>query len=321
MLVEGKCIFCGKESDRVDWEENGFTGKRCDCGLLYVSPRPGMKEILSWYNSDEANTGARPRIRSEIWGRLNALHRLKILTRYKHLGNLLEIGPGSGYFLDESRRPGFNPFGIELNLRQSTFIKEKLRIPVEATPFRDSSFNGIFFDVICHFDVISHFFDPISEFKQFHDRLKKDGVLFFETGNGGDLSKKWLKFIGRLQYPHHLFLFSSRNVEQLCQDTGFKIIRVYRYSILFHLVAMKCFKYFKNIFLKKTGKMKVKKTTRGFRGEVKNDSMWKIFLLRIAIRGNLLIRYKIGKWLPKIGPQTVIYVAKKGSTIDVEQNN
>jgi hypothetical protein len=56
MLVEGKCIFCGKESDRVDWEENGFTGKRCDCGLLYVSPRPGMKEILSWYNSDEANT-------------------------------------------------------------------------------------------------------------------------------------------------------------------------------------------------------------------------------------------------------------------------
>ena len=79
------------------------------------------------------------------------------------------------------------PFAVEINLRQAEFIREKLGISVETNPFDESSFRGILFDVICHFDVISHFYDPISEFRQFNRRLKEDGILFFETGNGGDL--------------------------------------------------------------------------------------------------------------------------------------
>ena len=71
-LRETDCIFCRKESQRVDWEENGFTGRRCECGLLYISPRPEWSEILEGYKSKEADSRAHFRIGSEILGRLNA---------------------------------------------------------------------------------------------------------------------------------------------------------------------------------------------------------------------------------------------------------
>lgn len=184
-----RCIFCGKGTEKIAWIEKGFVGKHCDCGLLYISPRPELEEILNLYNSYEADVSAKSRIKAELMGRFNGRHRLELIKEYLPQGSLLEIGSGGGYFLDESRLAGFEPFGIELNLHQAKFIKEQLKIPVETNPFSESSFPGIYFDIICHFDVISHFYDPISEFKKFNKRLRDRGILFFETGNGGPLEE------------------------------------------------------------------------------------------------------------------------------------
>ena len=310
------CIFCGKGTQKIAWIENGFVGKHCDCGLLYISPRPELEEILNLYNSYEADVSAKSRIKAEFIGRLNARHRLKLIKKYLNQGSLLEIGSGGGYFLDESRCVGFEPFGVELNFRQAKFIKEELGIPVESDPFSESSFAGIYFDIICHFDVISHFYDPISEFKKFNKRLRDRGILFFETGNGGDLSRRWLKFIGRLQYPQHLFFFSKKNIEQLCNRTGFEIIKIHQYSICLQLLMIKLFqllsKNMKRLTIKESGKI----GTENLQEIPQKYSWWKTLSLKTALWMPFFIRYKIGKILPKIGPQTTIYIAKKVSTND-----
>jgi SAM-dependent methyltransferase len=310
------CIFCGKESKRIEWVENGFTGKRCDCGLLYVSPRPDLSDILNLYVSDEAIVSLKPSYNAEFASRLTSRHRLKLLRQFISQGSLVEIGCADGYFLDESRRAGFEPYGIELNLRQAKFMKEELEIPVETNPFTESSFGGIYFDVICHFDVISHFYDPLSEFKKFNKSLKNSGILLFETGNGGDLSKWWLNFIGHLQYPQHLFLFSKKNIEQLCRQTGFEIIRTYRYSIFFQIGAIKLIQWLrkklKEIFLKK------EKITalQGMPEVSRTYPWWRGLFFKGLILMSFFVRYKIGRIILKIGPQTIIYIAKKASTID-----
>ena len=309
------CIFCGKGAKKIAWIENGFVGKHCDCGLLYISPRPELGEILNSYNSDEANVSAKLRIKSEFIGRLNGRHRLKLIKEYLTQGSLLEIGSGGGYFLDESRRAGFEPFGVELNLRQAKFINEELGIPVESDPFSESSFVGIDFDIICHFDVISHFYDPMAEFRKFNKRLRGKGILFFETGNGGDLSRRWLNFIGRLQYPQHLFFFSKRNIEQLCNQTGFEIIKTHQYSIGLQLFMIKLFQL---LSAKKSPTVKggAKIGTESLQEIPPKHSCWRTLFLKPALWMAFFIRYKIGKILPKIGPQTIIYIAKKVSTND-----
>ncbi len=314
--VENHCIFCGKGTEKIAWIENGFVGKHCDCGLLYISPRPVLEEILNSYNSFEANLRAKSRIKKEFIGRLNGRHRLKLIREYLTQGTLLEIGSGGGYFLDESRHAGFESFGIELNFRQAKFIKDELGIPVESDPFSDSSFDGIDFDMICHFDVISHFYDPMSEFKRFNKRLKDKGILFFETGNGGDLSSQWLRFIGRLQYPQHLFLFSKENIEQLCHQTGFEIIKTYQYSIGLQLFIIKLFQWFREDMKRFIFKKGIKIGTGNLQEIPQQHSWWKTLSLKTALWMIFFIRYKIGKILPKIGPQTIIYIAKKASTND-----
>jgi 2-polyprenyl-3-methyl-5-hydroxy-6-metoxy-1,4-benzoquinol methylase len=314
--AETYCIFCGKESEEIVWIENGFVGKRCDCGLLYISPRPEPEKILNLYNSFESDVSAESRIRAEFAGRLNGRHRLKLIKNHLFEGSLLEIGSGAGYFLDESRRAGFEPFGVELNLRQAKFIKEELRIPVETNPFTESSFVGIDFDIICHFDVISHFYNPISEFKTFNKRLKDNGILFFETGNGGDLSQRWLRFIGRLQYPQHLFLFSKRNVEQLCAQTGFEIIRMHQYSVYFQLLIVKGFQLMKAGMRRFTSGKNPKVLSKDLNEISKRRSWWKVLPLKAVIYLSFLVRYKIGRFLPRFGPQTIIYVAKKIAAVN-----
>lgn len=316
--IEIDCIFCGKGSECIAWEENGYTGKRCECGLLYVSPRPTLSEMIGCYNSKEADIRGGSRIQSEFSSRLNNRHRLKLLKKYRMNGRLLEIGPGGGYFLDESRRAGFEPFGIELNLHQAKFIKEQLNIPVETSTFAEASFAGIDFDIICHFDVISHFYDPISEFKIFNKRLKEKGILFFETGNGGDLSRRWLKFIGRLQYPQHLFLFSMKNIEQLCHQAGFEIIKIYQYSIFFQLFMIKVIQWLNGIEIRPIMTKDVNFPNGNLQQISQKHRWWKGLFLKSIITLNFIIRYKIGRILPRFGPQTIIYVAKKVITVNLK---
>jgi len=312
--IEVDCIFCGKGSKRIAWEENGFTGKRCECGLLYVSPRPSLQEMTEWYNSKEADLSARSRIESELLSRLNGRHRLKLLRKYQSNGRLLEIGPGGGYFLDESRKAGFEPFGVELNLPQAKFIQEQFDIRVESVSFSGHSFGGMPFDIICHFDVVSHFYDPISEFINFNKRLNEGGLLFFETGNGGDLAQRWLKFIGRLQYPQHLFLFSKKNIEQLCARTGFEIIETYQYSIYLQLVLVKLFGWVKKVTKRLISRGDARAVSKNSLEIRKKHSLWKVLPLKSIIFLNYFIRYVIGRFLPRFGPQTIIYVAKKVTT-------
>lgn len=307
--IEINCIFCGKRSEGIVWEENGFTGKQCECGLLYVSPRPSLHEIINLYNYKEINLSAINRIQSEFLNRQNSRHRLKLLRKYRGGGRLLEIGPGAGYFLDESRKEGFEPFGVELNISQAKSIQERFGIPLETAPFSERTFSGISFDVICHFDVLSHFYDPISEFRRFYERLCEGGILFFETGNGGDLSSKWLHFIGQLQYPQHLFLFSQKSIERICSHSGFKVIKVYRYSIMVQLAILKIFQWMKRY---KKHKIPDKETIPqpGLKRSVV-DGRLRRCVLRIMVYLNLFIRYKLGGILPKIGPQTLVIVAQK----------
>ena len=171
--------------------------------------------------------------------RLYARHHLSIIRSFVKSGALLEIGAGAGYFLDEARKIGFDPHGLELNPIQANHIRNKLRIHCEESPLNTSIFGEKKFDVVYHCDVISHFFDPISDFKKINEIMKDDSFLIFETGNFGEVDQKYFKYIRRFQYPDHLFLFSTGNLVDLLERTGLDLVKIYRYALLPQLKRMK----------------------------------------------------------------------------------
>ena len=124
------CIFCGIESDDVLIKENGYEGKQCpQCGLIYISPRPSFDEIVDLYGHDDAHVSAASHISAEFSKRLYARHHLRLIRSFVKDGELLEIGAGAGYFLDEARKLGFIPSGLEFNPTQDNHISYDLNIP------------------------------------------------------------------------------------------------------------------------------------------------------------------------------------------------
>ena len=300
MLQQVGCIFCGVNHGNVAIRENGYVGYRCDdCGLIYISPRPKIGDIEKIYACGNACMTPEQHISRRYLKRLHAHHTLTLIARYATSGSMLEIGAGAGYFLDEARRKGFDPYAIEPNPTQADFIENDLRIPCERQALSLTSFQGKQFDAIFHSDVISHFYDPIDTFRTIHAKLRPGGFLIFETGNFADVTVKYLGAIPSFQYPDHLFFFGTRALTKLLLTTGFQPLKMYSYSIVSELRFTKVF---------------------GGRGQGANGGGNHGGLIHHIKEGmrpayyrvSHFLRYRVGSWMPKAGrPQTVIVVAQK----------
>jgi SAM-dependent methyltransferase len=225
------CIFCGpnKSPDPIVIRENGFEGHKCQsCQLIYISPRPSVIEISHIYAHDEAKTGAAVLRKGEYSRRLAAKHTLRILRSQRPSGSLLEIGAGMGFFCAEAKALGYVPYAIELNPVQGEHCKS-LGITTCREPLA-TAYPGMKFDIIYHCDVISHFTDPIGEFKMMVERLNPGGLLMFETGNFGDVDAAYYRFIPSFQYPDHLFFFSRSSLSRLLNRSGLRILKIRRYG-------------------------------------------------------------------------------------------
>lgn len=231
-MEDVNCIFCDIASGQAVIEENGYFGRRCpQCRLIYLSPRPSRDEVHNLYAHDLAHIPAAAHVAAARQARRAARHHLRLLKHHVEGGSLLEIGAGAGYFLDEARKVGFEPFAAELNPAQARHIRETLRIPCEEAPLA-SLFAGRQFDAVYHCDVISHFHDPVAEFREMHARLRDGGVLIFETGNIPDMHRRYFDYFERFQFPDHLYFFGASHLKMLLDRTGFELLAMHRYSIL-----------------------------------------------------------------------------------------
>ena len=324
-MEEIDCILCGIPSNHVCIEENGYQGKRCPrCGLIFISPRPSIGEVFDLYGHDAAYISAESHISNAFPTRLCARHHLRIIRSFIKSGNLLEIGAGAGYFLDEARKSGFTPYALEFNPIQASFIREKLCIPCEESSLSATVFDGKKFDVVYHCDVISHFYNPISDFKTINEIMNDDGFMIFETGNLAEVDQRYLRYFQRFQYPDHLFFFSVANLVILLERTGFELVGLYRYPILPQLITINLVSRIKSAI--KTHYALSKKNQEKRQSDANSDGMGtystaKSHGIKDVIKGSLkmgyeyfsyLLRYKIGGFVPKVArPQTVVIVAKK----------
>ena len=307
-----KCIFCKKNNDKIVIRENGYTGIKCkSCDLIYISPRPSLNEIIDLYGHDQADASAKSHIDASSSKAIYARHTLKIINKYIQKGKLLEIGAGGGYFLNEARKKGFNVCGIEFNEIQSKFINQELGIPCVRLPLSQEIYPNVNFDIIYHCDVISHFYDPIHEFEKMNLRLNKNGYVIFETGNLGDVDKKYWKYYRKFQYPDHLFFYSESNIKSLLEMTGFELIHISRYSILPQLFIKKILRKIKN-FIKTENKIKKPTVQSSTSTAQTSKSRLHKFLNLLNVYIFFFIRYKLGFIVPKNRRlQTLIVVAKK----------
>ena len=222
------CPLC--ESDRREFPfrlRQPYNVVRCtECGLYYLYPRlieSAMQEAYrqsSYYEggasgyADASYTAQESALRATFKSLLHNLAGRGLIG-----GDLLEIGCGYGYLLDEARsffqrRVGteFSPQGAEIarETGAEVFVGGVEQIPPDTK-----------FDCIIATQVIEHIYQPLSFVKQLVDRTRPGGHIILATPDiGGVLRKAMGRRWPSFKVPEHVLYLNYWTLSSLMYRAG-----------------------------------------------------------------------------------------------------
>ena len=140
---------------------------------------------------------------------------------YQAGGRLLDVGCGSGGFLRNMQRLGWNVEGVEVDPAAVAQARSQ-GLPVKYGTLEDQRYTDSTFDVITLFHVIEHLFEPIEVLFECRRLLKNGGQLILITPNTKSLGHKLFRECWRgLEPPRHLYLYSPSLLLRIAQMAGF----------------------------------------------------------------------------------------------------
>jgi SAM-dependent methyltransferase len=141
---------------------------------------------------------------------------LRNIRRYVGSGRLLEIGVGSGRFLDAARAAGLDVMGCDLSPAVCHRVERQLGVPVHCGPL--SSLSKAAFDVVAMHHVLEHVEDPVGFLRSVGEILRPGGVVHIAVPNLGCWGAR---FSGWNNYvPYHLTYFTRDTLERAVRKAG-----------------------------------------------------------------------------------------------------
>jgi len=234
------CNLC-KSSNRIPlFELYDFRFERVDqctslvrcsqCGLVYQAPRPDASEMKMHYPSDYEPYSFQDVLKSNSYlasrfRQYGINKRCRFITDYKNKGRLLEIGCGTGEFLNSmANKPGWEAYGLEVNPDISEAARQKYNLNIKSGTLEQANYQTSFFDAIALWDVLEHLHDPMGALQEIYRILKPDGLLVIRVPNldswdANIFGKYWVG----LDAPRHLYVFDINTLSEILRQSGFQI--------------------------------------------------------------------------------------------------
>ena len=221
---------------------------RClDCRLCFLSPRPTAAEIGKVYPVDYEPHVDRPPKRVETWqilagskhARPSALGRLRVRIRQRKTfypiptwsgeGKILDVGCGSGTFLDTMKQLGWQTHGCDPS-PEACAVAARKGHSVRQGGATELDYPPESFDVVYVNQVLEHTFSPRVTLRSVHEVLRPGGALVLAVPNYGSLQMRMLgRYSSALDPPRHLYQFERGTLQRYLDETGFhKIVMTTR---------------------------------------------------------------------------------------------
>ncbi len=233
------CPACGSSSinpvlTAKDYTVSGqnFAIWRCDnCSLRFTQDAPDANKIGDYYKSE--NYISHSNISKGIINRLYQVIRKKTLRQkrklifkltHKKSGELLDVGSGTGAFVNEMKENGWRVVGLEPDpgarrIAQEVFncelknVHELFRLPANS------------FDVITLWHVLEHVHDLQNYLRHLKNLLRQDGRLIIAVPNYTSYDASVYKeYWAAYDVPRHLYHFSPLSMNLLIEKNEMKVI-------------------------------------------------------------------------------------------------
>jgi SAM-dependent methyltransferase len=222
----------------------------CDCGLLYLCPRPAeyqraeilhghIPEELEAYGSSNYDYAAVDQSRREAFKeRIARLQRIcKKSSGQRH--SLLDVGSSGGTVLEVAAEMGWRVTGLEPAPSAAVSAVRKdiavVQGVAEELPFADDSFSFVHAN-----HVYEHLEDPLQAARESLRVLEPDGALFIEVPNQLDSFSFHRNMLFRrlrqrqrdITSIHHLWFFSRKTLRRVLTEAGFENVKTEDYHPL-----------------------------------------------------------------------------------------
>ncbi|WP_217447735.1 class I SAM-dependent methyltransferase [Maribellus comscasis] len=236
------CPVCGSENFSpflkcIDHFVSGeeFQIKKCSsCGFKITEEIEDEENIGSYYQSDEyishSNTSkglvnsVYHRVRKYMLGQKRKLVE-KISPEQK--GSILDIGTGTGFFLNEMKQHGWQTTGTEKSTEARQFVKSEFNLDVFPTEqlfgFKENKF-----DVVTLWHVLEHIHQLDANMETFHKILKAKGKLIIAVPNNSSYdAEHYREYWAAYDVPRHIWHFTPEQMESFGKRFGFKLTEVH----------------------------------------------------------------------------------------------
>lgn len=242
-LKISECIVCGNDEFTVsktlkDWFLTHETFDLCDCtkcGFRLTQLPPKEEKASIYYQSENyiehSDTKNGLVFSLYHYARQWALNFKrkkiqKLIGKNAH-PQLLDVGSGSGYFINHMKKNGFKVSGVEISDTARALCEKQFDIQtLPPTDFTKSS-DEKKYDVITMWHVLEHVYTYDAYFEKYRNQLKDNGYLIIAVPNHTCAEEKYYKeYWCAYDVPRHIWHFEPKTFQKFAEKQGFILKRI-----------------------------------------------------------------------------------------------
>ena len=238
MILLDKCPICLSKdlaqklhcTDHTSSKEK-FTIVSCEtCNFTFTNPRPKDESLGEYYKSEMyiSHTNSSKGLFNWMYQSVRRYAigtKLTLLKSVTDFGYHLDVGSGTGEFLNACKQTGFKVKGVEPSklAREQAVSNYSLSVNEDTNleQFKDDEF-----DSISMWHVLEHVPSLIETITEFTRILNKNGKVIIAVPNHKSWDANYYKeFWAAWDVPIHLWHFSKETIELLFNKNGFKLLK------------------------------------------------------------------------------------------------
>ncbi|GAA0737150.1 class I SAM-dependent methyltransferase [Gaetbulibacter jejuensis] len=197
--------------------------------MLETTPQPSANTLSEYYKSEDyiSHTDSKRNWFEKAYHFVRGMalkRKLKLINSFSVSGKtILDVGCGTGDFLQTAKNNSWNVYGIEPNEKARAIANSKTKNQVFDTNTLQEFESGTF-DVITLWHVLEHLPNLETEIQNLNRLLKPNGRLVIAVPNFKSYdAKHYNAFWAAYDVPRHLWHFSQTSISKLFSKNNLEI--------------------------------------------------------------------------------------------------